>query len=184
MRNGVRLCYHGTTLPESGRESRPHRTCAAHLRWRDGRRRQGILRACRPRLKGVVCHHGRDADGQSGSGGFAACRTGSTGTTYDAARGGCPPNEGDGPQLAGEPGGEDPDHGCVAGSGEAPAGLRRAGRVDGGIAEKTWPPSIRSSWTPMWHLIIWQTASRSPNMPTGCSPVKRVGVGCQQGQAL
>jgi CHAT domain-containing protein len=27
MRNGVRLCYHGTTLPESGRESRPHRTC-------------------------------------------------------------------------------------------------------------------------------------------------------------
>lgn len=108
MRNGVRLCYHGTTLPESGRESRPHRTCAAHLRWRDGRRRQGILRACRPRRKGVVCHHDREADGQSGSGDFAACRTGSTGTTYDAARGGCPPNEGDGPQLAGEPGGKTP----------------------------------------------------------------------------
>ena len=27
MRNGVRLRYHGTTSPESGRESRPHRTC-------------------------------------------------------------------------------------------------------------------------------------------------------------
>ena len=26
MCNRVRLCYHGTTLPESGRESRPHRT--------------------------------------------------------------------------------------------------------------------------------------------------------------
>jgi len=25
VRNGVRLCYHGTTLPESDRESRPHR---------------------------------------------------------------------------------------------------------------------------------------------------------------
>jgi hypothetical protein len=29
MWNGVRLCYHGTTLPESGRESRPPPTCVS-----------------------------------------------------------------------------------------------------------------------------------------------------------
>jgi len=44
MRNGVRLCYHGTTLPESGRESRPHRTCGGTGEVQSERVREALVK--------------------------------------------------------------------------------------------------------------------------------------------
>ena len=44
MRNGVRLCYHGTTLPEAGRESRPHRTCGGTGELQSERVREALVK--------------------------------------------------------------------------------------------------------------------------------------------